>query len=85
VIYLFHGGTVNFIKYSVEFHIPIVISSFLFLVLFICVCMHLSSLLVIPDVEFNYLIVAYSSTYEIINSRISKTYSLFLLPSLSLF
>jgi hypothetical protein len=75
---------VNFIKYSVEFLVPIVISSFLFLILCICVRMHLSSLLLIPDVEFNYLVVADSSTYEIISSRISKTLSVFLLTSLSL-
>ena len=63
----------NFIKYSFEFRVPIVISSFPFLALFICVRMHLSSLLLIPDVEFNYLFVADCSTYEIISSRISKT------------
>jgi hypothetical protein len=64
---------VSFIKYSVEFHVPIVISSFLLLVLFISVRMHLSSVLLIPDVEFNCLIIADSCTYEIVSSRISKT------------
>jgi len=61
------------LKYSVEFRVPIVISSFVFFFLFVCVRMHRSSLLLIPDVEFNYLNVADSSTYEIINSRILKT------------
>jgi hypothetical protein len=74
-------------NYSFEFGaskpVPIVISFFIILVLLICVRRRLSSLLLIPDIEFNYLTIADSATYEIIGSRISKNLSVFLLPSVS--